>query len=416
MGKILENYSFGIGDRFARQGGAQLEALKKAKNLGVNIVPVWNKSYREHAIINTKPYTVRNEADTAVKTLNWLDSYYVDADHITLENVDYFIESSDFFTLDVADYTGKPADENNINAFIEMNKKYIGNIEIPGIGEPLSINMETLKQIARKYLSAVLEAGRIYRHIEEKKGTGYFITEFSIDETDKPQSPVEMLFILSAIAKEGIPVQTVAPKFTGRFNKSVDYVGDLNKFTKEFNDDLAVISFAIKEFNLPSNLKLSIHSGSDKFSIFEPIKQAIKKHNTGMHIKTSGTTWLEELIGLACGGGEGLSIAKEIYRKSYNRFDELCKPYASVIDIDRQKLPDPDQVDKWDEVKYAETVRHVQSNPLYNVNVRQLLSIGYRIAAEMGDRYYNALEINKKVIAENVMENIFDRHIKRIFL
>ena len=84
MGKILEKYSFGIGDRFTRQGGAQLEALIKAKNLGVNIVPVWNKSYREHAIINTKPDTVRNEEDTAVKTLNWLDSYYVDADHITL--------------------------------------------------------------------------------------------------------------------------------------------------------------------------------------------------------------------------------------------------------------------------------------------------------------------------------------------
>ena len=110
------------------------------------------------------------------------------------------------------------------------------------------------------------EAGRIYRHIAAAKGEGRFITEVSMDETDSPQTPPELLVILAAIADEKIPMQTIAPKFTGRFNKGVDYVGDLVQFEKEFSDDLAVIAFAVRKYGLPANLKLSVHSGSDKFS------------------------------------------------------------------------------------------------------------------------------------------------------
>ena len=106
----LEPYSMGIGDRFARQGKAQLQAMMQAKVAGVDVVPVWNKSHREHTIIGTSPADVRQEADNAVKALGWKRSYYVDADHIGLKNVYLFVESSDFFTLDVADFTGEAAD------------------------------------------------------------------------------------------------------------------------------------------------------------------------------------------------------------------------------------------------------------------------------------------------------------------
>jgi tagaturonate epimerase len=416
MGKTIEKYSFGTGDRFARQGKAQLDALLKAKKLGVNLVPVWNKSYREHTITHTHPDTVRTEADAAVKALGWKDSYYVDADHINLKNVDLFLDSSDFYTLDVADFSGKPADEVAVKAFVKANRKFVGKLSIPGIDRPLDITEAIIETSARKYLLAIQEAGKIYRYVEEKKGKGNFITEVSIDETDLPQIPVEMLFILSAIAKEGIPAQTIAPKFTGRFNKGVDYVGDVAQFEKEFNEDLCVIAFAVKEFGLPANLKLSIHSGSDKFSIYGPIRKAIRKHDTGLHLKTAGTTWLEELIGLACAEGQGLAISKEVYRKAFGRYDELCAPYASVIDIDRKRLPSPDEVDRWDGKKYAETLRHVQSNPAYNVHFRQLLHVGYKVAAELDERYYRAVEDNEKVIARNVFENLLERHIKRVFV
>ena len=156
-----------------------------------------------------------------------------------------------------------------------------------------------------------------------------------------------MLLILAALADEGVPVQTIAPKFTGRFNKGVDYVGDLAQFEKEFRDDLAVIAFAVGKFGLPANLKLSVHSGSDKFSLYPIMRRAIRDTGAGLHLKTAGTTWLEEVIGLAEAGGDGLALAKEIYAKALAKKDELCAPYATVIDIDAAKLPTAETVNGW---------------------------------------------------------------------
>ncbi|MHC4332217.1 MAG: tagaturonate epimerase family protein [Planctomycetota bacterium] len=412
----LEKYSFGIGDRFGHQGKAQLQAIIKAKLAGIDITPVWNKSHREHTIIGTAPPDVRTEADAAVKALGWGGSHGVDADHIGLKNVDLFIDSSDFFTLDVADFIGQPAHEAGINAFVEKHKDLVGSVQIPGIDGPLNITAEQIKAIAAKTLLAVTEAGKIYRHIAAAKGAGSFITEVSMDETDQPQTPVEMLFILAAIADEAIPAQTIAPKFTGRFNKGVDYVGNVAQFAKEFEEDLAVIAFAVEQFGLPKELKLSVHSGSDKFSIYGPMNKALKKFDAGLHLKTAGTTWLEELIGLALAGGDGLSIAKKVYANALGRFDELCGPYATVIDIDTGKLPTPETVEKWSGEQYAAALRHDQSCTSYNPSFRQLLHVGYKVAAEMGDEFLGALQKYEETIAENVTENIFERHIRPIFM
>ena len=132
-----------------------------------------------------------------------------------------------------------------------------------------------------------------------------------MDEVPDPQTPVELFFILRMLASENIPVQTIAPKFSGRFNKGVDYVGNPQDFALEFESDLKVIDFAIKEFGLPENLKMSIHSGSDKFAIYPYIGSVIRKHNKGIHVKTAGTTWLEEVIGLAVSGGEALTLLRK---------------------------------------------------------------------------------------------------------
>ena len=413
---ILARYSMGVGDRFAHQAAAQLAAFAKAKQLGVDVTPVWNKSNREHQIIGTQPGDVRREADEAVAASHWTGPYHVDADHIGLKTVDAFIEASDYFTLDVADFSGRPAAPEAIGAFVRKYRRFVGTVQIPGIEAPFRITEPEIAGIAHKYLLAVQEAGNIYRHVAGKKGDGRFITEVSMDETDLPQTPVELLFILAAIADEGIPAQTVAPKFTGRFNKGVDYVGDLAQFDREFNDDLCVIAFAVREFGLPANLKLSVHSGSDKFSIYPLIHRAITRHGAGLHIKTAGTTWLEELIGLAMAGGDGLEIARSVYRQALHRYDELCAPYATVIDIDRSKLPPPGEVDRWSEAQYATSLRHDLSCPAYNLHLRQLLHVGYKVAAEMGPRYLEALAKHEQVIAGNVTTNIFDRHLKPVFL
>ena len=271
----LAKYSLGVGDRFAHQAKAQLRACMLAAERGAEVIPVWNKSHREHTTIGSEPDSVRTAADAAVRELGWKKPYHVDADHIRLETVDGFLASSDFYTIDVADAIGRPADADAVKAFADRHPDLVGRLQIPGIEEPFQTTRADVERIAGKYLLAVQEAGRIYRHIAAAKGEGTFITEVSMDETDSPQTPPELLVILAALADEKIPIQTIAPKFTGRFNKGVDYVGDLTQFEKEFNEDLAVIAFAVKQFGLPANLKLSVHSGSDKFSIYAPIRRAV---------------------------------------------------------------------------------------------------------------------------------------------
>lgn len=418
---ILGKYSFGLGDRFGHQGKAQLEAVMRARREGIEITPVWNKSNREHKIIGTRPVHVRREADDAVAACGWDEAYFVDADHIGLGNVDGFIEPSDFFTLDVADFIGKKSVQTDVNAFVEKHSKYIGSLAVAGIDRKFEISKELIRSAAGKYLLAVKEAGRIYRHIEAAKpqgplsgGRGSFVTEVSMDETDEPQTPVEMLFILAAIADEGIPAQTIAPKFSGRFNKGVDYVGEVEGFAKEFEETIAVVAFAVEEFALHAELKLSVHSGSDKFSIYGPINRALKKFDAGVHIKTAGTTWLEELIGLATAGGDGLAIAKHVYEQALKRIDELCGPYETVIDIDKGKLPMTGEVERWDGRRFAAALRHDRTCEQYNPNFRQLLHVGYKVAAEMGRNYLNALKEYADVIGPNVTENIYERHIKPI--
>ena len=413
----IGKYSFGTGDRFAHQGEAQLKALmRSSETLGFEIVPVWNKSNREHTFIHSTPADVRREADAAVKALDYKGQYFVDADHINLTNVDKFIEASDFFTLDVADYIGKRATQADIDAFVAANAKYTGKLQIPGIAEPFDVPKELLQTIAEKFLYAVQEAGKIYRHIEKAKGADNFIAEVSMDEVNDAQSPVEMFFILSAIAAEKIPAQTIAPKFTGRFNKGVDYAGDVAQFAKEFEEDLLVIDFAVKEFGLPANLKLSIHSGSDKFSIYPVIGELIKKYDKGIHVKTAGTTWCEEVIGLAMTNDEdAIDLAKAIYSGALGRFDELCGPYATVIDINRNALPTTKEVERWTGEKLANTLRHIPGHPDYNPSFRQLIHVGFKVAAEYGTEYTSTLEAHREVIGQQVVENICERHIKRMF-
>jgi hypothetical protein len=412
----LPKFSIGVGDRFAHQAKAQLAACVLALDAGVEVVPVWNKSNREHMIIGSEPSQTRAAADEAVKELHWTKPYFLDADHINLKTVHRFLDPCDFFTLDVADLIGQPATPEAVTHFLAHHPELVGAVTIPGIDEPFKTDKAFVEGVAHKFLAAVQHAGEIYRLLLENKGSGRFIPEVSMDETDFPQTPVELLIILAMISDEKIPIQTIAPKFTGRFNKGVDYVGDVAQFTKEFEEDLAAIAFAIKRYGLPHNLKLSVHSGSDKFSIYKAIHDGAKKFNAGVHLKTAGTNWLEELIGLAESGGDGLALAKEVYAEALAHKDELTAPYATVIDIDDAKLPTAAQVNGWTSQQYTAALRHDDSNPAYNPSFRQLLHVGFKIAAKMGPRYIAALEANEDVIAKNVTANLFERHIKPVFL
>ncbi len=412
---VLERFSFGVGDRFAHQAKAQLRAFQMIAADGIDVVPVWNKSNREHTFIGSHPESVRTAAREAVSSLGWKNAWYVDADHIRLDTVDRFLPHSDFFTIYVADSIGKPASADSITDFVQRHGELIGSIDIAGLSSPIKITTDDVRQIAAKYLLAVQEAGQIYRHICQSKGEENFVAEVSMDETDSPQTPPELLVVLAALADERIRLQTIAPKFTGRFNKGVDYVGDLSQFEREFHDDLAVIALAVKQYGLPANLKLSVHSGSDKFSIYPIIRRALRKTGAGLHLKTAGTTWLEELIGLCEAGGDGLALAKEIYVYALEHIDELCAPYASVIDIDRTKLPGPGEVAEFRGSQMANSLRHIPGHPAFNAHMRQLLHVAFKVAAKQGTRFLDLLRSNERIVAQQVTDNIYLRHMKPLF-
>jgi hypothetical protein len=405
-----------VGDRFGQQAKAQLQACMQALDASVEVVPVWNKSNREHVIIGSEPAATRLAADAAVRELNWMLPYFIDADHIQVKTVDRFINPCDFFTLDVADRIGQAAAAADVTAFVDRHPELEGTVAIPNIDKSFETNRMYLQSVANNFLAAVQEAGKIYRGLVKSKGEGLFVSEISMDETNAPQTPVELLVVLAMIADEGIPIQTIAPKFTGRFNKGVDYVGDVSAFAREFGEDIAAIKYAVHVYSLPSNLKLSVHSGSDKFSIYAAMHEVVQRSGAGLHLKTAGTTWLEELIGLAESGGEGLALAKEIYAEAFAYADDLSAPYATVIDIDPTALPSPSEVNAWSSEEFTDTLRHDEANDAYNRSFRQLLHVGFKVAAKLGPRYLEAVRDNEKVVARNVTSNLFERHIKPVFL
>lgn len=412
----IEKYSIGIGDRFGKEGVAQLRALQKASGSGRAPVPVWNKSYREHSLIGTTPEDVRAEANDAVRKAGWDRAYYVDADHVGMKSVEGFVTSSDFFTLDVADFIGVSAPDDAVASFVREMAPFLGILRIPGVEPSFDVTSDVLTKIGRQYLNAASEAGRIYRYVAAAKGENAFVVEVSTDEAPDPQLPLELFFILGALARERVPVQTIAPKFSGKFLKGIDYVGDIARFEREFEADLLVIEHAKRMFGLPASLKVSVHTGSDKFSLYPAMGRALLRHDVGLHLKTAGTTWLEEVIGIALSGDKGLGIAKSIYSRAYVRFDELCRPYATVVEIDRAKLPAPADVESWTAEQFVRRVRHDRACPDFSVHVRQLMHVAFKVAAEMGREFRDVLDAAGGIAGKCVTENLYERHIRPLFI
>jgi hypothetical protein len=149
--------------------------------------------------------------------------------------------------------------------------------------------------------------------------------------------------------------------------------------------------------------------------LYAHIRAAIKSVGAGLHLKTAGTTWLEEVAGLARAGGSALNIAKEIYAQAYGQMEELCKPYATVIEIDREQLPLPAVVKSWTSQQYVCARHHDQNCREYNPNLRQLLHVSFKIAAKMADHFLDAVKSNEEIIARGVTANLFERHIRPVF-
>ena len=359
----LEKFSLGVGDRFGREGQAQLRALEMARRMGAQITPVWNKSHREHTLTGTTPQDTRRRADRAVRAGGWTDAYYVDADHINMRTVDDYIGPCDFFTIDVADLISRPPAVESATAYLKAVSGLKGELRIPGLRSRLEITETLLADVALKYLSAVEEAGRIYRRIAEKKAPTDFVIEVSFDEADSPQTPEELLLILAAVGRQGIPIRTIAPKFSGSFLKGVDYVGDPGTSAASSRPTWpSSITPGRLSACRPTSSSASTPGATNSPSIPSCTRRSMAR-DAGLHLKTAGTTWLEEVVGLAAAGGEGLRLAKELYAAACERFDELAQPYRAVIAIDRDALPSPKRVSSWNSHEFVEALEHDPSVP-----------------------------------------------------
>ena len=418
----MQPYSFGIGDRFAKQGPFLLRAFKEAERKGILITPVFNKSHREHKTVGSRPKSVMDEAQQAVQLLDWIYKYGVDADHIGLDTVHQYLNHANFFTIDVAKYIGTKASNEQIDGFVKKISKKLGdNISVPGMNKEISLREDEIIQTARRYLFAIHKAAEIHAVIaRHKKGQRVYI-EISMDEVVNPQSPLELLLILVMIAEEGIPIDTIAPKFCGRFNKGIDYEGDINQFAAEFENDLCIINYIDKTFGLDKKPKLSVHTGSDKFSLYPVMNKLIKKHDAGLHLKTAGTNWLAEAAGLALaadkhGDDKTLNLVKKIYKAAHKRFRELTGPYEHVLNIDEQRLPSPTEVDGWSGQQFADALMNDPDSESYNPSFRQLMHTAYKIAAEMGDRFLHLLKKYEQETGHYVFENIYQNHLKPLYI
>ena len=407
----LGRFSFGTGDRFGKEGKAQLNAILKIQEDGIPVTPVWNKSNREHETVNTKPKSVLEEAKNAIKALNFTQDYFIDADHIDKDTVDPFLENSNFFTIDVAEFIGEQSISEDIVGFKKFFQQYLSSFNIEGIDAKIDISEADFQEMTKTFLFAMKKASEVYFYIKSKKEEKFF-TEVSIDEVENPQTPTELFFVLAALAFYKVPVNTIAPKFTGNFYKGIDYEGDLDQFSKEFEDDLCVLKFVKSEFDMPKELKLSVHSGSDKFSIYPIINKLIKKHDSGLHVKTAGTTWLEEAIGLAESGEEAFKFIQNLYNEALDRYEDLTENYTEVLNIKKEKLPQKSAFENG--AAFASALRHDQKNENYNPHFRQLMHCAYKIAGEK-DEFYSLLDSCRDKIEENVTLNLYERHLKPLY-
>lgn len=405
----LSRFSMGTGDRFGREGEAQIGAFQDLRAKGGEADIVWNKSNREHVLIGSTPADQAKAASEAIRKTGWDGGWFIDADHITMKTVDWFLPYCNFFTIDVAESIGKKASSASRLSFLDR-----AAFLLKDNSAPVWVENADLESVADKFLAAIEEAGKTYRYIAANKPKGSFVIELSMDETDKPQTPAQVAAILVAVAAEKIPISTFAPRFPGKFLKGIDYVGNTAEFFHTFEEEAKVLLWASESLGLPKGLKLSVHSGSDKFKLYKGIHEIATRLGAGVHLKTAGTTWLEEIVGLAEAGGKGLSLAKRVYEQAYLRIEELTAPYANVVEIDASSLPSPQIVASWDSDAFVNALRHELDSSMMQPGMRQLMHVGFKIAAEMGKEYLDALEEYRESVSRNVRYNLYARHLEPI--
>jgi hypothetical protein len=283
--------SFGFGDRLGLATPGHIAAVT-----GTKFAPVFaQQSVRENARTGRCPQQVLDDAKRAVEFARWDAPWGADADHLkTVEDIPAFVEAGyTIFTVDSGEYVDNAADSDPLNVLkrkvARFNWHELSALYLHQDGEQVwgQFDAESLMRATVKYGRAIQHTALMFNRLSQVKDG--FDFEVSVDETDSPTTPFEHFFIANELNRLGVRFTSLAPRFIGSFEKGVDYIGDLDALDLELAKHAAVTAHF-------GTYKLSLHSGSDKFSVYPLI---VKHWDGRIHVKTAGTSYLEALRVLA---------------------------------------------------------------------------------------------------------------------
>jgi hypothetical protein len=404
--------SFGFGDRIGLATPGHVEAMQRS---GAGIQPIFpQQSIREMARTSRTPENVMDDALQGMRQAGWQGRTGADADHLkTPEDVDRTAAAGfTFFTIDPSAHVDEHADgydEHTLREKFDAVRDQIDwfdanlnrNVSLPD-GTAFSIDEEACMRCAVKYGLAMNHALMLAGHIDKvhKKANRDYEIELSVDETDQPTSLAEHYIIASQCLERGMKLVSLAPRYIGDFEKGVDYKGDL--------DDLRVsmgMHAAIAELLGP--YKLSLHSGSDKLSIY-PILAEVTKGR--FHVKTAGTSYLEALRVVVRHDAE---LFREIVSFARSRYDVDKATYH--VSATNQTVPAPAQVPDPKELErlYLELWSEVPEGKGFTQPGRQILHCTFGSVltdARYGPAVRSVLETHPDTYRE-VLADHFGRHL-----
>jgi hypothetical protein len=399
--------SAGCGDRLGLATPGHVRAVRKT-----DIVPIYaQQSIREMERTERTPRDVISDSTWGVFQEGWRAGYGADADHLKSKpDVDPCVEAGfTFYTFDPRDHVDNDAHTDPIDVLVgkfgalpwhrlqddqeAMSQRYAQPFPIEE-DLVLSFDQPTLLRAACKYGKALAHVSELYRYLAQSMGDRPFEVEVSVDETDTTTSPAEHFFIANELCRLGLEWVSLAPRYVGRFEKGVDYIGDLDAFDRAVAEHAAIARCC-------GPYKLSIHSGSDKFSIY-PL---IATHTAGLvHLKTAGTSYLEALRAIA---EIDPTLFREILDFSFLRYNQDKATYHVSADPS-QALRSSDLGDD----RLASVLDNFHNRQMLHVTFGSVLTTK---AADgnylFKDRFFAALRRDEETYYR-VLEAHFDRHLE----
>ena len=399
----LDSPSFGFGDRLGLATPGHARAARSLGPPARGIAPVFaQQSVRENARTGRTPQEVLDDAMWGVFQTGWRAPWGADADHLkTTKAVGDFVEAGyTLYTIDPGDHVddkahsaGRTELEAKVEALPwamlesdprEMEGRYLEQtFDLEGWSA--AFDRQTLYRAAAKYGRAIAHTARMYRYLVEQMGNEAFELEVSVDETGTPTSPEEHLYIASELKRLGVAWVSLAPRYVGRFEKGVDYIGSVREFEAELTKH-AAIARAFGPY------KLSLHSGSDKFSIY-PI---IARLTEGLvHVKTAGTSYLEALRTVALVDPE---LFRSILALARRRYEEDRATYHVSADLKRVTAPDEPG-----DAELPDLLKQFDARQVLHVTFGSLLD-------QLGDRLRETLASHEEIYAE-LLKSHFQQHL-----